>query len=235
MSNPLTTKTKEALWDDRQDLDPDMAALYAINAQAGLNRLAVAQGLDQLRMARVHSLYVRYRALSLQREGSVATSTSHPELSGPSTGVGSQSASVASTTTNQDAHMSAGHKSAVSQDSNGPPDTRDGIPRCFNHRHNRRATYHLPSECRALKKPRVARNIEEGRRQEEQVQQQLASNPNNNQANLRSHTNNAQIDCYPHTDYRPHLYHRAPGHERGQNRHQSLRSLSPRSSRRYRP
>ena len=74
MSNPTTTRTREALWDERTDLhlDPDMAALYALNAQHEISRLGSAAEFDAERFKHVRDLNARYRAWAVVIDTTIA-------------------------------------------------------------------------------------------------------------------------------------------------------------------
>ncbi|KAH0386207.1 hypothetical protein KCU92_g2846, partial [Aureobasidium melanogenum] len=247
MSNPLTTKTHEALWDERLDLDPAMAILYEINVQHEINRIcSVKTDPDMPRLAAMHVLKARYRAMVMVAGETMSTPAvnvvryyesmgSEMLVSGGSM-PSPESAARNVSLKNEQADDS--EKSPVFEDSNEWPNTRDGVPRCFHHPNRPWAIYHPASACRELKEQQKLYGNSE-RRVQKQATRRAPSlwssyndNNTNNRFGYRNYPNTAR-DNYLRSDHRRPKY-RDLGGGPGQDRRRQSRSLSPRSRRRYR-
>lgn len=247
MSNPLTTKTHEALWDERLDLDPPMAVLHEINVQHEINRIcSVKTDPNVPRLAAMHVLKARYRAMVMVAGESMSTPAvnvvRYYESMGSEMLVSSGSMpppeSAARNVNLKNEQADDSEKSPVFEDSNEWPNTRDGVPRCFHHPHRPWAIYHPASACRELKEQqKLYGNVE--RRVQKQATRRAPSpwssyndDNNNNRIGYRNYSNTAR-DNYLLSD------HRRPKHRDlaggpGQDRRRQSRSVSPRSRRRYR-
>ncbi|KAH0002624.1 hypothetical protein KCU78_g14273, partial [Aureobasidium melanogenum] len=197
MSNPLTTKTNEALWDERLDLDPTMAVLYEINVQHEINRMRSSANPDFSRLFELLNVKARYRAMVMAAGEVLSAPAVSLVRSYENLWAASTVATPAEQSTQADVppkHVKVedvqstqihdDNKPPALEDSNKWPDTRDGVPRCFNHPHNYRPVYHPASECRELKRRQKAEANSDRRRQEQETRQRVASYRNNKTLDL---------------------------------------------------
>ncbi|KAH0393144.1 hypothetical protein KCU89_g12720, partial [Aureobasidium melanogenum] len=216
--------------------------------QHEINRIcSVKTDPDMPRLAAMHVLKARYRAMVMVAGESMSTGAvnvvRYYESMGSEMLVSGDwmppPEPAARNVNLKNEHADDSEKSPVFEDSNEWPNTRDGVPRCFHHPHRPWAIYHPASAWRELKEQqKLYRNVE--RRVQKQATRRAPSpwssyndnNNNNNRIGYRNYPNTAR-DNYLRSDHRRPKSRDLGGGPR-QDRRRQLRSVLPRSRRRYR-